>query len=235
MSDIFGGQHTSQKYDQELRAHFNHLLKMGSVFEEMFNTVLDSLWKNSSEITDLLKFTQKKEQRINRMEVEIDQRNRDIFTRRAPVASDFRLLTGTAKIILDIERMGDETKKIARYVSQILSSDYSVQYKENLRQLAEDIKTMVRETTTCLSQMNETSAKQIIIHDKLINKSYDEICKLIIQIMKETPEHIETLLDVIWTARSIERIGDHCRNIAESVIFIVEGKDIRHKKSTKKS
>ncbi|MCA8836385.1 MAG: phosphate signaling complex protein PhoU [Proteobacteria bacterium] len=228
MIDLFREQHTSSQYEHELKSFFNRLLKMGFLTEEIVCTILDSFSKGPSQLGNLAEFSREGEKSINRMEIEIDQMSREICTRRAPVASDFRLMTAATKVVMDLERIGDESKRIAIAVPRVVSSEHGAGFKGSLRQIIDEIKLMINETTACLSRLDHLSALEIIAHDRVINNDYDEIYADMVSLMKTSPDKIDSALDVIWTARSIERIGDHCRNIAESVIYVVEGRDVRH-------
>ena len=132
----------------------------------------------------------------------------------------------------DLERIGDEGKHIADAVRRIVPSEVGSELKGVLRQIIDEIKQMISETTACLSRLDHISALEIIAHDKVINKGYAEIYAEMVELMKQQPAKIDSALEIIWTARSIERIGDHCRNIAEAVIFVVKGIDVRHPPSS---
>jgi phosphate transport system protein len=166
--------------------------------------------------------------KINRMEVAIDEECTKILATRGPTAADLRLVIAVIKTITDLERIGDEARKIATLAAHLAGEKSEHDEYHELEMLATHVQEMVRDTLDAFSRMDAEDALAVVEEDKLVDEQYDMITRQCISLMMEDPRTIRRFLDVTWVARALERIGDHAKNISEYVIYLVHGKDIRH-------
>ncbi|MEZ5535553.1 MAG: phosphate signaling complex protein PhoU [Thiolinea sp.] len=218
------GQHTSQQYNQELEEVRNLAMQMGGIVEKQLANALKSLMENDVQLAEKVAISDYK---VNRLEVSIDEQCAQIIARRQPTAGDLRLLIAIIKSVTDLERIGDEAEKIARYSAQTTSIG-STNLHESLRHLGDYVKEMLRESLDAMARMDEKKAMEIAHSDGRIDSEFESLSRNLLTRMMEDPRNIKDSLNVTWCARSLERIGDHCKNICEYVVYLVEGKDIRH-------
>ena len=166
--------------------------------------------------------------RINSMEVAIDEECTQVIARRQPAASDLRLVVTIYKIITDLERIGDEAEKIGRHAVKLAAIERTPAYFSEIKHLGDQVCKMLHESLDALARMDIDNAFVIAQGDRAINDEYDALTRQLITHMMEDPRTIKRSLKVMWCARSLERIGDHAKNICEYVIYTVAGKDIRH-------
>mgnify|MGYP001176111070 FL=1 len=218
-------QHTSRQYNDELENLKNSVMNMGGIVEAQLTSALKSFSDADSELG--LKVA-KDDHKINLLEVEIDQECSRILATRSPAAIDLRIIIGIIKAITDLERIGDEADKIGSISARLASHQRpDSNYKEH-RNLANLVKTMLRDCLDCFARLDADKALDIYKSDEEVDYEYEVICRHSITIMMEDPKMISRIIDLTWVARSLERIGDHVKNICEYIIFIVHGKDIRH-------
>jgi phosphate transport system protein len=166
--------------------------------------------------------------RVNRMEVQIDEQCSRILATRAPAASDLRLIVATIKTITDLERMGDETEKIAAIGARLAGLERpSTNYRE-IRNMAGHVKQMIHGSLDAFARLDAKQALEVVKADDAVDEEYESIYRQGITFMMEDPRTITRVMDSTWVARSLERIGDHAKNICEYVIFMVHGKDVRY-------
>ena len=169
------------------------------------------------------------EQRINAMEVEIDHELSSIIARRQPTARDLRLLIAFSKATANLERMGDEAHKMSRMVRSIVSSGSARVLPSNELRVAADLASgLLRKTLDALARLDTKAAVAILKEDDQIDQEFDGFVRKLITYMMEDPRTISASLDLLFLAKAIERIGDHSKNLAELIIYLVEGKDVRH-------
>ena len=169
------------------------------------------------------------EQRINAMEVEIDHELSSIIARRQPTARDLRLLIAFSKATANLERMGDEAHKMSRMVRSIVSSGSARVLPSNELRVAADLASgLLRKTLDALARLDTKAAVAILKEDDQIDEEFDGFVRKLITYMMEDPRTISASLDLLFLAKAIERIGDHSKNLAELIIYLVEGKDVRH-------
>jgi len=179
--------------------------------------------------TDSIAQINANEARVNAMEVEIDYELSSIIGRRQPTARDLRMLMAFSKVTANLERMGDEAHKIARMVQSIIESGAARSLPAGeLRVAAEMASSMLRKALDALARLDTKSAVVILKEDDLIDHEFDGFVRKLITYMMEDPRKISPSLDLLFVAKAIERIGDHSKNVAEQIIYLVEGKDIRH-------
>jgi phosphate transport system protein len=222
------GDHSIRKYDEELEAMRSRVLHMGGLVESQVRTALTAFDKND---LALAQQAIDADRRVNELEMELDQMVIHTIARRQPAAGDLRMITGIAKAVTDIERIGDEATKIARSIKWL--QDKGVGTKTNrvpdLLYSGEIVVLMLRRALDAFARMDANAAAAIMREDQGVDDRFRAILRQLITFMMEDPRTISTSLDVVWAAKAIERIGDHAKNIAEYVIFIAEGVDARHR------
>jgi phosphate transport system protein len=219
-------QHVSSQFDNELGSLRTHVLEMGGLVETQVAAAIDAY--GSGEIGSIQQIIQT-DGKVNDLEKAIDDDCAHLIAKRQPTASDLRLVFGITKIVTDLERIGDEAKKIAKGVRRIYETgQVPSRYGIGVRHIADAALTMVHDALDAFARMDTELAVKIIRADDDIDTELKSIIRQLITHMMEDPRTISTSIDIIWIARSIERIGDHAKNIAEHVVFIVEGRDIRH-------
>ncbi|GAB4185238.1 MAG: phosphate signaling complex protein PhoU [Wenzhouxiangellaceae bacterium] len=218
-------QHISHEYNQELEAVRSSLLAMGGLVEEQINHALQALVEGDSRLAEQVV---QNDDRINQMEVAIDEECGRILARRQPAASDLRLVIAIIKASTDLERMGDEAQKIGRMALSLAGHDRPAGGYREIEHLGQAVQSTVRDALNTFARLEVESALTIIRADSRINREYESIARQCITFMMEDPRQIRRVLDAMWCARSLERIGDHAKNLCEYVIYLVHGKDVRH-------
>jgi phosphate transport system protein len=166
---------------------------------------------------------------VNQLEVSLDDACSHLIVRRQPTANDLRTVMATIKVITDLERIGDEAAKIARMSKSLYSRGVvGVNHYEMVRSIASETSDMLHDALDSFARLDGKQALALIAHDVVIDHEFRSIMRNLITFMMEDPRTISSALDTLWVAKAIERIGDHAKNIAEYVIYVVEGKDIRH-------
>jgi phosphate transport system protein len=219
------GQHISRRFNEDLEHVRSDVLKMGGLVEAQFDSAVKALAEGDSELG--LRVAEE-DYKINRMEVSIDEQCSRILATRGPTASDLRLVIAVIKTITDLERIGDEAEKIALLASRLAGVERpSTNYRE-FRNLARHVKAMVRGTLDAFARLDAKEALRVVRMDDAVDEEYESIVRQGVTFMMEDPRTISRVMDASWIARSLERIGDHCKNICEYVMFMVYGKDIRY-------
>ena len=219
------GQHTSQRYNQELEQVRNKVMTMGGLVEAQVNNAIKALLERDSDLGEKVAFS---DYEINSMEIAIDEHCAEIIARRQPAASDLRLLLTIIKVITDLERIGDEAEKIGRYAVEVSEGGTSGELHNSLRHISTHVKSMLHDTLDALARTDVRQAMQVAVDDMQVDAEFDALSRQLFTRMMEDPRNIRDSLSVTWCARSLERIGDHCKNICEYVIYLVKGKDVRH-------
>ena len=219
-------KHLSTQFDSELNGVSSKVMEMGGLVEEQIRLAIQSLSTFSTELAGQVTDT---ETRVNSMEVEIDRDLSSIIARRQPTARDLRLLIAISKTTANLERAGDEAAKIARMVKSILHSGAARALPSADLRLAADLSlNQLRKALDSFARLDTTMAVGILKEDDIIDKEFDGFVRKLITYMMEDPRTISVSLDLLFVAKAIERIGDHAKNIAEVVIYIVKGADVRH-------
>jgi phosphate transport system protein len=217
--------HISHQFDRELEDIRSKVLAMGGLVEEHIHKVLECFAKGDF---DEAEYVAVNDFKVNALEVEIDDDCTEILLRRQPAATDLRLVLSVSKTITDLERIGDEAEKIARLVLNLRGSGGISPYYLGMLSMGHHVRRMVRAALDAFARMDSESAFKIAQEDREIDAETDAIMRYLITYMMEDPRSITRVLDAVLSVRAFERIGDHARNICENVIYLVEGKDVRH-------
>ena len=220
--------HSIKKYDEELEAIRSRVLEMGGLVESQVRTALDAF--DAGDV-QLAQQAIDADSRVNELEMIVDQMVNFLIARRQPTAGDLRMITGVAKAITDLERIGDEASKIARAVKWLHEKGEQARpiRVPDLKTSGEAAASMLRRTLDAFARMDAQSAASIIRDDLGVDDRFRAVLRQLITFMMEDPRTISASLDCIWIAKAIERIGDHAKNVAEHVIFIAHGWDARHR------
>jgi phosphate transport system protein len=219
-------QHLSSQFDEELGRLRTHVLQMGGMVETQVSSAIDAY--SSGEVASVKSIVEA-DRKINDLEKAIDDDCAHVIAKRQPTASDLRLVLGISKIVTDLERAGDEAKKIAKGVRRIYEAGHlPAQYGIGIRHLAEAALNLVRQSLDAFARLDVPLAQEVIKADSDVDTEFKSIIRQLITHMMEDPRTITTSIEIISIARAIERIGDHAKNLGEQVVFIVEGRDIRH-------
>ena len=218
--------HTSSQFDAEMETLRSAVLSMGGLVERQFARAIDALSDDSFELAPQVLHD---EAQVNSMQVNIDQLCTNLIVRRQPAASDLRMVLTMVRTVNDLERVGDEAKKIARQAQRVHASGKLtlVRFTE-IRHEAELARQMLQMALDAYARLDVTAAADVIAGDQEVDAEFRACMRQLISYMMEDPRTISAVLDVVFVAKSIERIGDHAKNIAEYVIHAVRGKDVRH-------
>lgn len=217
--------HISQQFNLELRELSNQVLGMGGLVEEQLNKALLALTTQDGQLAEHV-YTN--DYKINTLEVAIDEDCTQILARRQPTASDLRLVMAVIKMITDLERIGDEAERIARMSVHRSYEDMKSKYYTVVGHLGSHVQQMLHNTLDAFARMDVDAALSIIHDDLKVDSEYENISRQLITYMMEDPRTIPMSLNILWSARALERIGAHSRNICEYIIYFVKGKDVRH-------
>ena len=219
-------KHLSSQFDSELNAVSSRVMELGGLVESQIRLAIYSLSQFNPDTANQVLET---EVRVNGMEVDIDRELSSIIARRQPTARDLRLLIAISKTTANLERAGDEAAKIARMVRSIIESGSARSLpSSDLRVAAELASGLLRKALDAFARLDTTVALAILKEDDQIDKEFDGFVRKLITYMMEDPRTISASLDLLFVAKAIERIGDHAKNIAEFIIYIVKGEDVRH-------
>ena len=219
-------KHLSTQFDTDLDVISNNLMRLGGLVESQVSQAIYALSVSSAEVAeDVLEI----ENVVNALEIEIDHEIASFIARRQPTAGDLRLLVAMSKTTANLERAGDEAAKIARKVTSIVNgvAPLALPFSE-LRVCGGLATELLRKTLDAFTRLEVQTAVGILQNDGIFDREFDGFMRKLITYMMEDPRTISASLDLIFIAKSIERIGDHSRNIAEFIIYIVEGRDVRH-------
>jgi phosphate transport system protein len=220
------GEHSSKQYDLDLEAIRSKVLLMGGMVETQFLDAMTCFRIGNIERAERV---MRDDDAVNQLELQLDDACSHLIVRRQPAANDLRTIMATIKVITDLERIGDEATKIARTAKSLHSRGaVTVNHYEMVRGIANATSDMLHDALDCFARNDGAQALQLIAQDAIIDHEFRSIMRNLITFMMEDPRTISAALDTMWVAKAIERIGDHAKNIAEYVIYVVEGRDIRH-------
>lgn len=219
-------KHLSSQFDSDLNRVSTRVLELGGLVESQIRQAIYALSEFSTEVADQVIET---ETRVNSMELEIDRELSTIIARRQPTAVDLRLLLAISKTTANLERVGDEAAKIARMVKSIIDAGAARTLPAGeLRVAADMAASQLRKALDAFARLDVAEAVSILKEDDHLDNEFDGFVRKLITYMMEDPRTISASLDLLFLAKAIERIGDHAKNIAEFIIYIVKGADVRH-------
>ena len=225
METVEFGHHISQKFNEELEDIRNRVLTMGGIVEKQLSDAITSMVEGNTEFAEKVVTN---DYRVNSLEVSIDEECSRVLARRQPAAGDLRLVVAVIKTITDLERIGDQAERVARFSLRLAENSHGQGYFQELQHLAEDVRQILNDALDAFARMDVEAALEVARSDITIDQEYDAIMRQLITVMMEDPRNVTRVLDVMWSARALERIGDHAKNICEYVIYLVKGKDVRH-------
>lgn len=227
MSKIEIGHHISQQFNTELEDIRQRVLAMGGLVEQQIAEALRALVEVDSQLAEVVL---RGDYKVNAMEVAIDEECTHIIARRQPAATDLRLVVAVIKTITDLERMGDEAERIARMALRLaeVGNGSARKHFTQIEYMGAQVRKMMHEALDAFARTDPEAAVTVWREDQRIDEEYEAIMRQLITFMMEDPRSIPVALDVMWSARALERIGDRARNICEYVIYLVRGKDVRH-------
>ena len=225
MDKLHIGQHISRQFNEELEEVRSKVLLMGGIVEEQLANAVKALVSGKA---SLAREVIESDKRVNSLELEIDEECTRIVARRQPAATDLRLVMTVIKTINDLERIGDEAKRVARMSLEELDGVLSEQVREEFSHMGELVRDMLRKVLDAFARTDVNAAVQVVKADKKVDRRYKGIIKQLIEHMSTDPGAVPTVINILWAARSIERMGDRCQNVAEYVIYLALGMDVRH-------
>jgi phosphate transport system protein len=225
MSSLSYKSHISSQYNDELEDVRQRVLAMGGLVEQQIVDATRALMENDGILGEEVS---RNDFKVNQLEVLIDEECSGILARRQPTAGDLRLVYAIIKTITDLERIGDEAEKIARMAVDLASQEAGGAALVEVGHLSRHVSQMVRDGLDAFARMDADAALSVAREDMSVDREYESLMRQCITFMMEDPRTIRRVMDIIWSVRSLERIGDHARNIAEYVIYFVKGKDVRH-------
>ena len=227
MNDITdNSQHTHKQFDTELEDLREKVLLMGGKVENQLSKAIQALTKADVELSDLVI---EEDNSVNNLELEIDENLSSIIARRQPIAIDLRTLLAISKITTDLERIGDESSKVARMTKLIYKSEHlqfpKVTIVKSIGNLASD---MLRKSLDSFARLDVKTSFSVLESDYEVNEQFQLIIRKLITFVLEDPRTISAALELLTVAKAFERIGDHSKNISEHVVYLVKGTDVRH-------
>ena len=217
--------HISRQFNAELEDIRSRVLQMGGFVEQQIENALEALIKGSTSQGEAVIMN---DTQVNKMEVTIDEECNHIIARRQPAASDLRLVVAVIKTITDLERVGDEAEKIARMAVRLAGEERPKNNYAEIQVLGSHVRQMLHDALDAFARLDIGAAVRTAREDRKADQEYEGAMRQLITYMMEDPRTISRVLNVIWAARALERIGDHSRNICEYIIYLVKGKDVRH-------
>ena len=221
-------KHLSTQFDAELSDICTRVLEMGGIAEAQVAQAIYALTHFSGETASQVLA---REEQVNQLEVEIDRDLSSIIARRQPTARDLRLLIAVSKTIANLERVGDEAARIARMVQRLLGASVSSRMRLPVEDLEFESELAIRQLRKALdafARLDVESAFEVLKQDDQIDREFDGLLRKLITYMMEDPRTISASIDLVFVAKAIERVGDHAKNVAEGIIYIVKGTDVRH-------
>ncbi|HCI13989.1 MAG TPA: phosphate transport system regulatory protein PhoU [Gallionellaceae bacterium] len=219
-------KHTLTQFDEELEAVREQVMQMGSLVENQIRLVMEALFDND---IALMERVIDNDRLVNGMEVAIDEKCVQIIARRQPAANDLRLVMTVIKTITDIERIGDEAKKIARMAIQLSHREHfhTPRYTE-IRHAAKLVLDMLHQALDSFARLDVSGVTRVIRQDELVDNEFRTVLRYLVTLMMEDPRTISGALEMLFIAKSVERMGDHAQNMAEYMVYMIKGRNARH-------
>ncbi|TQV82605.1 phosphate signaling complex protein PhoU [Exilibacterium tricleocarpae] len=225
MDNLHLDQHISQQFNTDLEELKTQLLEMGGVVEQQIIDAVKAIENADGSLAEKVLIT---EDEIDKREVQLDEQATMVLARRQPAASDLRMVMAVIKVTRDLERMGDEAQKIAKMAIALNEDGEAPRGYVELRHLGTSVQKMVNATLDAFARFDVNTAVQVAHDDRNVDREYKTAMRELVTYMMEDPRSISRVMNIMWALRSLERIGDHARNIAEHIIYLVKGLDVRH-------
>ncbi|WP_166266654.1 phosphate signaling complex protein PhoU [Marinobacter caseinilyticus] len=222
--DVYG-DHISHQFNDDLSALKSDFLKMGGMVEEQLNNAVIALIDSDGNLADEVRA---KDKVVDRLEIELDEEATRIIARRQPAARDLRLVISVIKMVADLERVGDEAKKIAKFALSLAAEGQAPRGYVEVRHIANLVSVMLNDALDAFARLDSEQALRIMKEDKRVDEEYQAATRTLVTFMMEDARNISRCMSVMWVLRALERVGDHACNLAEHVIFMVKGEDVRH-------
>lgn len=219
-------EHTLKQFDAELETVRSRVLQMGGLVEEQITNAIEAL---STGDTELAERVIQEDHRVNALEVEVDEGCNQMIALRQPTAGDLRMIMTVVKTITDLERIGDEAEKIGRMTKLLYSNDQLAMPRfTEIRHMSDIVLDMLRKALDAFARLDVATAAQVVRQDMEVDSEYRATLRHLITFMMEDPRKISMAIEVLFVIKALERIGDHAKNMAEYVVYMVKGKDVRH-------
>ena len=225
MSKMSFENHIMKQFDEELEEIRTRLMEMGGKVEQQLQNAVRAVTEADSALAEMVI---KEEKFVDEMEVDIDEACILIIARRQPAASDLRLVMMVTKAVNDLERIGDEAKKIANHAIILSEQDSLSQGYKEVRHLGNSVSAMLANALDAFARFDVKAAMSTLEEDAQIDLDYKTALRELVTYMMEDPRSISRAINILWVVRSLERIGDHAKNLCEQIVYVVKGKDIRH-------
>ena len=222
-------QHILHRFDVALDDIHNQTMRMGQFVEAQ---LADALCALSEGDTGLAESVLARDRRVNRMEVDIDSACIEVFARYQPAARDLRLLISLLRIVTDLERIGDECKDVARTALHLVELSHRPVQVAAVTRMGKRVKAMLKKSLDGLARLDPGASMEVVRDDIAVDQDYHDILRQVVASMVEEPSSVSTMVSLAGTVRTLERMGDHCRNVGEHVVFAAKAKDVRHTKPT---
>lgn len=222
--DVYG-DHISHQFNEDLAGLKEDFLRMGGMVEQQVVDAVDALIDGDGHRADEIRGRDKQ---VDRLELEIDEEATRIIARRQPAARDLRLVISVIKMVSDLERIGDEAKKIAKFALGLAEEGKAPRGYVEVRHIGNHVGQMLRDALDAFARLDSEQALRIMKEDKRVDEEYQAATRTLITFMMEDPRNISRCMSIMWVLRALERIGDHSCNLAEHVIFMAKGEDVRH-------
>ena len=217
--------HISRRFNKDIEDLRNTVLSMGGLVETQLSKAIAAIVSGDSELGLQVA---NDDYKVNNLEVEIDEECSRILATRAPAAGDLRLIVAIIKTITDLERIGDEAKRVARMVEEELNGAMAEDVRHELEHMGNLVREMLRMILDAFARLDVESAVRVVKADNRVDVKYVSITRQLMTYMAQDPKSIPRVLNILWAARAMERMGDRCGNIAEYIFYLVHGRDIRH-------
>jgi len=222
-------QHISGQFNADLEAIRNHMMGMGGLVERQVANAIEAICSGDTRVADDVI---RREDEVDKMEVNIDHECTQILVRRQPAASDLRMVLAVSRVVRDLERIGDEASKIAIHTLEVADNSSNQLGQQAMRYMVAEVVKMISGALDAFARHDVDGAIDVVRNDKLVDQQYASALRELITYMMEDPRSIGQAINILWILRAIERIGDHARNISEQVIYLVKGTDVRHSSLT---
>ena len=219
------GHHISSQFDEDLQDVHTKFMTMGGLVEQQVANAIHALLETDESLAVDVQF---KDSVVNQFERDIDEGLTLILARRHPAAIDLRMVIAMSKANTDLERIGDEASKIARIAQTLCTEGESPRGYLETRHIGNQVRVMIHDALDAFARLDAEQALRVVMADGDIDREYQSATRTLMTYMIEDPRHISRVINVMWVLRSLERIGDHARNISEQVIYMAKGEDVRH-------